>query len=122
MFKVTPNTPHTDPVPYDASFDLDPEKIKAAADRALKIYLNPGATKAQIAPRKPSSIFAIDPSADDETLLVDACDAFASASIIVNDLVGLTENPRRQTLLVLQRVITMGELAVNRVLDNHKPG
>ena len=122
MFKVTPNPPNTGPVPYDASFDLDPEKIKAAADRALKIYLNPGATKAQIAPRKPSSIFAIDPSADDETLLVDACDAFASASIIVNDLVGLTENPRRQTLLVLQRVITMGELAVNRVLDNHKPG
>ncbi|MET1070546.1 MAG: hypothetical protein ABWY28_21275 [Pseudomonas prosekii] len=122
MFKVTPNPPHTDPVPYDATFDLDPEKIKVAADRALKIYLNPGATKAQIAPCKPSNIFAIDPAADDETLLVDACDALASASSIVNDLVGLADNPRRQTLLVLQRVITMGELAVNRVLDNHKPG
>ena len=122
MFKVTPNPPNTGPVPYDASFDLDPAKMKVAADRALEYYLNPGATKTQIAPRKPSNIFAIDADADDETLLVDACDALASASIIVNDMVGLTDNPRRQTLLVLQRVITMGELAVNRLLDNHKPG
>lgn len=122
MFKVTPNPPNTGPVPYDATFDLDPQKMKVAADRALEYYLNPGATKTQIAPRKPSNIFAIDADADDETLLVDACDALASASIIVNDMVGLTDNPRRQTLLVLQRVITMGELAVNRMLDNHKPG
>ena len=122
MFKVTPNPPNTGPVPYDATFDLDPQKMKVAADRALEYYLNPGATKTQIAPRKPSNIFAIDAAADDETLLVDACDALASASSIVNDLVGLADNPRRQTLLVLQRVITMGELAVNRVLDNHKPG
>ncbi|WP_149087295.1 DUF6124 family protein [Pseudomonas prosekii] len=122
MFKVTPNPPHTDPVPYDATFDLDPEKMKVAADRALLFYLNPGATKAQIAPRKPSSIFVIDAAADDETLLVDACASMGSASAIVNDLIDLADNPRRQTLLVLQRVILMGELAVNRVLDNHKPG
>ncbi|MFL1513561.1 DUF6124 family protein [Pseudomonas prosekii] len=122
MFKVTPNPPHTDPVPYDATFDLDPEKMKVAADRALLFYLNPGATKAQIAPRKPSSIFVIDAAADDETLLVDACASLGSATAIVNDLIDLADNPRRQTLLVLQRVILMGELAVNRVLDNHKPG
>ena len=122
MFKVTPNPPHTDPVPYDASFDLDPEKMKVAADRALLIYLNPRATKTQIAPRKPSSVFVIDAAADDETLLVDACASLGSASAIVNDLIDLADNPRRQTLLVLQRVILMGELAVNRVLDNHKPG
>ncbi|MHC8349208.1 DUF6124 family protein [Pseudomonas sp. RT4P38] len=122
MFKVTPNPPNTDPVPYDAFLDLDPKKMTEAADRALSFYLNPGASKTQIPPRKPSIIFTIDAAVDDETLLVEACESLAAASAIVNDLTDLTDGPRRQTMLVLQRVIMLGELAVNRVLDNHKPG
>ncbi|MFJ7106838.1 hypothetical protein ACIQU2_04305 [Pseudomonas sp. NPDC098740] len=35
---------------------------------------------------------------------------------------GLMEGPQRKTMPVLQQVIMMGELAVNCVLDNHKPG
>ncbi|MCJ8206456.1 hypothetical protein [Pseudomonas sp. RGM2987] len=120
MFKVTPNPPDIGPVPFDAS--LDPQKLKEAADRALNFYLNPGATKTQIPPRKPSAIFTIDAAVDDETLLVEACESLASASVLVNDLAELTDSPRRQTMLVLQRVIMLSELAVNRVLDNHKPG
>ena len=122
MFKVTPNPPNTRPVPYDAFIDLDPKKMRKAADRALSFYLNPGATKTQIPPRKPSTIFTIDAAVDDETLLVEACESLASASAMVNDLADITDGPRRQTVLVLQRVIMLGELAVNRVLDNHKPG
>jgi hypothetical protein len=122
MFKVTPNPPNTGPLPYDAFLDLDPKKMEEAADRALSFYLNPGATKTQITPRKPSTIFTIDAAVDDETLLVEACESLAAASAIVNDLTDLTDGPRRQTMLVLQRVIMLGELAVNRVLDNHKPG
>jgi len=41
---------------------------------------------------------------------------------MVNDLADITDGPRRQMMLVLQRMIMLGELAVNRVLDNHKPG
>ena len=122
MFKVTPNPPNTGPLPYDAFIDLDPKKMKEAADRALSFYLNPGAMKTQIPPHRPSTIFTIDAAVDDETLLVEACESLASASALVNDLVDLTDDPRRQTMLVLQRVIMLGELAVNRVLDNHKPG
>ncbi|MFJ7793815.1 DUF6124 family protein [Pseudomonas sp. NPDC096950] len=122
MFKVTPNPPNTGPVPYDVSFDLDPKKLKESADRALNYYLNPGATKTQIAPRKRSTIFTIDAAVDDETLLVEASESFAEAREMVNDLVDLDDAPRRHTMRVLHRVITMGELAVNRVLDNHKPG
>ncbi len=122
MFKVTPNPPNTRPVPYDAFIDLDPKKMREAADRALSFYLDPGATKTQIPPRKPSAIFTIDAAVDDETLLVEACESLASASAMVNDLTDLMDGPRRQTMLVLQRVIMLGELAVNRVLDNHKPG
>ncbi|WP_213939431.1 DUF6124 family protein [Pseudomonas sp. dw_612] len=122
MFKVTPNPPDTGPVPYDASFDLDPKKIKAAADRALSFYLNPGATKTQIPPRRSGTFFTIDAAVDDETLLVDASESLASAREMVNDLAELEDGARRRTMLVLHRVILMGELAVNRVLDNHKPG
>ena len=122
MFKVTPNPPNTGPVPYDAFIDIDPKKMREAADRALSFYLNPGATKTQIPPYKPSTTFTIDAAVDDETLLVEACESLASASALVNDLVDLTDDPRRQTMLVLQRVIMLGELAVNRVLDNHKLG
>ena len=122
MFKVTPNPPNTRPVPYDVFRDLDPKKMTEAADRALSFYLDPGASKTQIPPRKPSAIFTIDAAVDDETLLVEACESLASASAMVNDLTDLTDGPRRQTMLVLQRVIMLGELAVNRLLDNHKPG
>ncbi|PZW61903.1 hypothetical protein F475_02745 [Pseudomonas sp. URMO17WK12:I6] len=122
MFKVTPNPPDTNPVPYDVSLDLDPKKLKEAADRALNFYLNPGATKTQIPPRKPSTIFTIDAAVDDETLLVDASESLASAREMVNDLAELADGSRRYTMLVLQRVILMSELAVKRVLDNHKPG
>ena len=120
MFKVTPNPPHTGPVPYDAFIDLDPKKMREAADRALSFYL--GASKTQIPPYKPSTIFTIDAAVDDETLLVEACESLASASAMVNDLADITDGPRRQTMLVLQRMIMLGELAVNRVLDNHKLG
>jgi hypothetical protein len=122
MFKVTPNPPNTDPVPYDVSLDLDPRKLQESADRALNFYLNPGALKEPISPRRPSAIFTIDAAVDDETLLVEACESLASASVMVNDLTALADGPRRQTMLVLQRVIMLSELAVNRVLDNHKPG
>ena len=122
MFKVTPNPPHTGPVPYDAALDLDPKKMKAAADRALNFYLNPGATKTQITPRSPSTLFTIDAAVDDETLLVQAYDSLSSASVMVSDFVELMEGPQRKRMLLLQQVISMGEMAVNRVLDNHKPG
>ncbi|MDU9028698.1 DUF6124 family protein [Pseudomonas mediterranea] len=121
MFKVTPNPPGIDPVLSDVT-SLDPKKLQEAADRALNFYLYPEGRKTQIPPRRPSTIFTIEAAVDDETLLVEACESLASASVMVSELVDLTEGPRRQTMLVLQRVIMLGELAVNRVLDNHKPG
>jgi hypothetical protein len=122
MFKVTPNPPHTGPVPYDAALDLAPKKMKAAADRALNFYLNPEAQKEPITPRKSSTLYTIDAAVDDETLLVDACESLAAANVMVSDLADQAEGPRRSSLVVLQRVIMLSSIAVNRVLDNHKPG
>ncbi|KPN91599.1 DUF6124 family protein [Pseudomonas nunensis] len=123
MFKVTPNPPHANPVPYDASLDLDPKKLKEAADRALNFYLSPGATKTQIPPHCPSNdTFIINPAANDETLLVQACESLGSATEIASEIASTMDGAQRRRMLVLQQVIRLGELAVNRVLDNHKPG
>nr|WP_236713362.1 DUF6124 family protein [Pseudomonas sp. Root329] len=83
-------------------------------------YVQSNAESPEYPPRKPSTIFTIDAAVDDETLLVEACESLASASAMVNDLADVTDGPRRQTML--QRMIMLGELAFNRVLDNHKPG
>ncbi len=119
MFKVTPNPPHTDPLPYDAC--LDPKKLQAAADRALSHYIGSGTPKTQISSRKPYGIFVIGPLVDDETLLVQACTSFASASVMASDIANSIDPQYRDAIVALQQVIMMGELAVNRVLDNYHP-
>ncbi|MHC8346994.1 DUF6124 family protein [Pseudomonas sp. RT6P73] len=91
MFKVTPNPPDTDPVAHD------------------------------FPPRKPSTIFFIDPKVDNETLLAHACESLASASVMASDLAARMEGTHRNTLLGIQQNIMLGELAVNRVLDNLDP-
>jgi hypothetical protein len=117
MFKSTPNPPETDDVsPYDS---LDPKKLNEAADRALDHYLNP--FKSAIPPRKPSTIYLIAPDIDTETLLANACESLASASVMASDFAGQLQGPQRNTMLALQQIIMLGELAVNRALDNVDP-
>ena len=87
MKKITPDPPVTD-LPHP---DLEAQRLKQAADRALDFYLCPGLKQDPGAARKPSTIFIVDPAVDNETLLG------------------------------IQQVIMLGELAVNRVLDNLVP-
>ncbi|WP_312407753.1 DUF6124 family protein [Pseudomonas rhodesiae] len=96
--------------------------MKEAADRALSHYLNPGATKEPIPPRSSGTFFTIDAAVDDETLLVEVYESLSTARKMVNDLLELTDRPRRHTMLVLHRSLLMGEMAASRILDNHKPG
>ncbi|SDO32235.1 hypothetical protein SAMN04489798_2653 [Pseudomonas arsenicoxydans] len=117
MPKITPNPPETDDVsPYEST---DPKKLNEAADRALDYYLKP--VISQDIPRKPSTIYLIAPDTDDETLLVNACESLASASVMLSDFAGLMEGTHRNTLLGIQQVVMLGELAVNRVLVRIDP-
>ena len=117
MFKITPNPPETDDVsPYETA---DSKKLNDAADRALDYYLKPVIPKDT--PRIPSTLYFIAPDADDETLLVNACESMASASVMLSNFAGLMEGSNRNTLLGIQQVVMLGELAVNRVLDNFDP-
>ena len=73
------------------------------------------------ASRKPSTMFAVAPDIDTESLLAHACESLASASVMVSDFANLLEGPHRNTMLGVQQVIMLGELAVNRALDNIDP-
>ena len=117
MFKVSPNPPETDDVsPYEAP---ESKKLNKAADRALDYYLKPVIPKDT--PRKPSTIYFVGPDTDNETLLVNACETLASASVMLNDFAGQLNGTQRHTLLGIQHSVMLGELAVNRMLDNVVP-
>jgi hypothetical protein len=114
MFKITPNPPDTDPTsPYES---LDSRKMHDAAERALDHYLNPTAA-IMAAPYQASTMFLVNPETDTESLLVNASESLASASIMLGDVAGLVEGPIRRTLLGIAQVVMLGELAVNRALD-----
>jgi hypothetical protein len=118
MFKVTPNPPDTDPAsPYESN---DSKKFHEAAERALNFYLNPAAVMNN-SPRKPSTLYMVAPDVGDEALLVQTCENLASASVMASDIAALVEGTHRNTLLALQQVIMLAELAVNRMLDNFVP-
>ncbi|QJI41726.1 hypothetical protein HKK52_12615 [Pseudomonas sp. ADAK2] len=72
-------------------------------------------------PRKPSPFFLVAPGINTESLLANACESLASAHVMANDLAGFLESPHRHTLLGIAQVIMLGELTVNRALDNLDP-
>lgn len=114
MIKPTPNPPVTDPAsPYESA---DSRKLHEAADRALDHYLcPPGSTPP---PRKNRRMYAVTADFKNEELLADACETLASARSIVNDFTHLMPASQRRTLVGIAQLIMLGELAVNRVLDN----
>jgi hypothetical protein len=77
--------------------------------------------KASIPPHTPSHLFVVAPNIKTETLLVHASESLASASVMAGDLAGFLDGPHRNALLGIQQVIMLGELAVNRALDNIDP-
>ncbi|MCU1774270.1 DUF6124 family protein [Pseudomonas sp. 13B_3.2_Bac1] len=114
MVKVTPNPPDTDPAsPYES---LDSKKLHEAAERALDHYLSPSAA-IMATPYQTNSMFLVNPDTDTESLLANACESLASATVMLGDVAALVEGPMRKTLLGIAQVVMLGELAVNRALD-----
>ena len=81
----------------------------------------PNPPKAPGPPRNPSTMFLIAPDINTETLLAHTCESLASASIMASDLAGFLQSPHRNALLGIAQIIMLGELAVNRALDNLDP-
>ncbi|EJM67517.1 DUF6124 family protein [Pseudomonas sp. GM55] len=105
MFKVTPNPPDSDPASPHESPDH---------------HINPG-PHIMATPRTPCTMFIVNPELSTETLLVHASESLASANVMANDLVDHLQGTSRNALLGIAQVIMLGELAVNRALDQLDP-
>ena len=65
-------------------------------------------------------MFQISPEKGHKSLLVHACESLAQASLMTSDMAAYIDLPQRRTILVIQQIIMLAELPVNRVLDNHE--
>jgi hypothetical protein len=121
MKKPTPNPPEADAIPDANSTSPyaseDTRKLHEAADRALDFYLKPSAA-IMSAPYIPNQMFLVNPKADTESLLANASESLASATVMLGDFAALLNGTHRKTLLGIAQVVMLGELAVNRALDN----
>jgi hypothetical protein len=124
MKKPTPNPPETDAIPDANSTSpyasIDNRKLHEAADRALDFYLKPSAA-IMSAPYLPNQMFLVNPKADTESLLANASESLASATVMLGDFAALLGGTHRKTLLGIAQVVMLGELAVNKALDNVEP-
>ncbi|SDP47977.1 hypothetical protein SAMN04489798_5919 [Pseudomonas arsenicoxydans] len=93
---------------------------RKAIKRALDYYLDPPDQYLE-KPRRPSTMFMIAPSMDSESLLAQACESLASASVMASDFATNLIGPQRNTVLAIQQIIMLAELAANRALDNVDP-
>jgi hypothetical protein len=113
MSKITPDPPATDPTTSVGNPDSNspheaPEHTPSFAD-------------IKATPRKLCTLFTVNPEADTETLLAYACESLASANVMATDLVDHLEGSSRNALLGIAQLIMLGELAVNRALDQFEP-
>jgi hypothetical protein len=72
-------------------------------------------------PHNPSTIFVVASGHNVQTLLGHACESLASASVMASNFAALLEGSHRHMLLGIQPSIMLGELVVNRALDNIDP-
>ena len=115
MSEPTTHSTVTDPIsPYKSSGS---RKLHEAAERALDHYLLPTATNTAT-PYSPSSMFMVNPQTDTESLLANACESLASATVMLGDFAGTLDGQNRHTLQGIAQVVMLGELAVNKALDN----
>lgn len=122
MDDATPDTPESLEAESTSPYiSIASKKFHQAADRALDHYLNPTTLLKTNPPNKPGTVFVVAPNVNTEALLVQACDSMASASVMASDFAAVLEGAHRKTMMALQQIIMLGELAVNRMLDDVEP-
>ncbi|MHC8363033.1 DUF6124 family protein [Pseudomonas sp. LS2P72] len=72
-------------------------------------------------PKSANYFFAVVPDVDMESLLCHASETLASLSVMATDLARELEGPRRHVIVGIQQLSALGELLVNRALDNLEP-
>ncbi|PTT28164.1 DUF6124 family protein [Pseudomonas sp. HMWF021] len=118
MDKLIPDPPLETTTPLaEALRAEDLTRNREAIKRALDFYLCPNPAK----PSQPSTMFLVNPSVDTESLLAHACESLASASVATSNFASELSGLQRSTVLGIQQIIMLAELAVNRALDRVDP-
>ena len=118
MTKPVPDPPEEKPTPLEEALRAeDLARNREAIKRALDFYLIPETRK----PRQPSTMFMVCPNADTESLLAHACESLASASAAASNFANELGGMQRNTVLGIQQIIMLAELAVSRALDRVDP-
>jgi hypothetical protein len=114
MKKTNPIQPE-DPT-LSESEPLDLSKLSETTERIISARLrNPNH------PDPISHVFTLLPDVDTPTLLAHACETLASLNVMTTDLACDLEGSRRNVALAMQQLALLGELLVNRALDNLDP-
>ncbi|WP_095151783.1 DUF6124 family protein [Pseudomonas sp. Irchel s3b5] len=114
MKKTTSNPPPSTDLPPDDHVELS--KLSEITERLVSARLrNPDR------PDPVSHVFTIVPNVDTESLLCHACETLASLNVMSTDLACELEGSRRNVALAIQQLAALGELLVNRALDNLDP-
>ncbi|WLH36335.1 DUF6124 family protein [Pseudomonas sp. FP2196] len=118
MDKLIPDPPLETANPLADAIRADDQiKNREAIKRALDFYLCPEPKKN----RQPSTMFLVNPSVDTESLLAHACESLASASTAASNFANELSGTQRSTVLGIQQIVMLAELAVNRALDRVDP-
>lgn len=72
-------------------------------------------------PETVSPIFTILPNVDTQSLLCHASETLASLNVMSSDLAGELQGPHRSMAIALQQLTELGQLLVNRALENLEP-
>jgi hypothetical protein len=114
MKKTTPNSPESPDFPPVDTVDLS--RLSEVTESTVSARLRNLAR-----PDPVSHVFTIIPNVDTESLLCHACETLASLNVMTSDLACELEGSRRNVALAIQQLAVLGELLVNRVLDNLVP-
>ena len=111
MKKTAPNSPQSPDVEA-----IDISRFSGITDPLLNARLH-SPTRANPA----SHVFTVISNIDTECLLCHACETLASMNVMTADLACEMEGSRRNVVLAIQQLAVLGELLVNRALDNIAP-
>ena len=118
MDKLIPDPPHETKTPLEEALRTeDQARNREALKRALDFYLCPEPVKH----RRSSTMFMVCPEVDTESLLAHACESLASASTAASNFANELSGSQRSTVLGIQQIVMLAELAINRALDRVDP-
>jgi hypothetical protein len=114
MKKVTPNPPES--AALSDTDAPDSSQLSKTIERTISTRLRNPTHPCPI-----SHVFTIVPDVDTPTLLAHACETLASLNVMSTDLACDLEGSHRNVALAIQQLAVLGELLVNRALDNLDP-